>query len=352
MQGVPRIERKLGRAFLELPWSSSTAARDRAMGKTRQAVETLERRLEDSWRADEPWHEMGAALVALYPGDGVCMVFRATDQAEPSIISHDADGQPALAFPSYCSMSGMLRAGRWGRDHAAFPGRPASLAALVASIGDLDAGLAGFQEVYPTGVVRNQLRTVMTATDPGAVTCFVGTMRFGERGYSLDEHQRLHAVQPAIQRWVRHMKALGRSPFEASGLPVATLDAFRLPAVVVHRGRIVHANAIARACPRLPTDVEQLRARATSRQLFATRLSDEFELLILPPDPVGPSIDDLPPALRSVATLLATGASDKEIAQALERPLSTVRTYTRRVFRRLGIHDRRELIRRFPNDAP
>ena len=59
----------------------------------------------------------------------------------------------------------------------------------------------------------------------------------------------------------------------------------------------------------------------------------------------------LPPSLRAVARLAAEGLADKEIAEVLGRPLSTVRTYMRRVFRRLGVHSRRELMARRPEAA-
>lgn len=54
----------------------------------------------------------------------------------------------------------------------------------------------------------------------------------------------------------------------------------------------------------------------------------------------------LPPALRRVSNLLASGASDKDIAAQLDLPLATARTYVFRVLHRLGVHNRRELIAR------
>lgn len=54
----------------------------------------------------------------------------------------------------------------------------------------------------------------------------------------------------------------------------------------------------------------------------------------------------LPPALRAVAEALALGLSDKEIAEQLDKPLATVRTYVTRVFRRLNVSNRRELVAR------
>ena len=53
----------------------------------------------------------------------------------------------------------------------------------------------------------------------------------------------------------------------------------------------------------------------------------------------------LPPRLREVGTLLAGGASDKEIAARLDLPLQTARTYAARVLRKLGLRSRRGLMR-------
>lgn len=53
---------------------------------------------------------------------------------------------------------------------------------------------------------------------------------------------------------------------------------------------------------------------------------------------------DLPPSLAAVARLLAAGLSDKEIASELDLRLATVRTYTTRIYRRLDVSGRRELI--------
>jgi len=48
----------------------------------------------------------------------------------------------------------------------------------------------------------------------------------------------------------------------------------------------------------------------------------------------------LPPTLRAVATRLANGDSDKEIAVELDLPLATARTYVSRVMRRLQVNSR------------
>jgi hypothetical protein len=55
-------------------------------------------------------------------------------------------------------------------------------------------------------------------------------------------------------------------------------------------------------------------------------------------------LDALPPALRPVAESLQLGLSDKEIADRLQLPLATARTYVSRTLRRLSVRNRRELL--------
>ncbi|MFT3922159.1 MAG: helix-turn-helix transcriptional regulator [Myxococcales bacterium] len=75
-------------------------------------------------------------------------------------------------------------------------------------------------------------------------------------------------------------------------------------------------------------------------------------LVIMPPlwsgratpedDPFG----KLPKALREVAEQLALGRTDKEIAISMGLSLASARTYVARTMKRLGINNRRELMRR------
>lgn len=70
--------------------------------------------------------------------------------------------------------------------------------------------------------------------------------------------------------------------------------------------------------------------------------------IVLSTQPRGASaacvLDELPPALRPVAESLQLGLSDKEIADRLQLPLATARTYVSRTLRRLRVRNRRELL--------
>ncbi len=68
---------------------------------------------------------------------------------------------------------------------------------------------------------------------------------------------------------------------------------------------------------------------------------------VLPPagmeirDAVGPEL--LTPREADVLELLQSGRSNAEIAVALHVGIETVRTHTRRIYRKLGVRTRREL---------
>jgi DNA-binding NarL/FixJ family response regulator len=71
-------------------------------------------------------------------------------------------------------------------------------------------------------------------------------------------------------------------------------------------------------------------------------------LRVLPPEdagapaPVGPEV--LTPREADVLELLQGGRSNAEIAQTLHVSIETVRTHARRVYRKLGVRSRRELV--------
>lgn len=85
-------------------------------------------------------------------------------------------------------------------------------------------------------------------------------------------------------------------------------------------------------------DLEWRRVTLLGRRLQLVRLRASTRRT----DPLA----ELSEALRPVAIRMAAGLSDKEIAADLERPLSTVRTYVRRVYERLGVNSRVDLARR------
>jgi DNA-binding CsgD family transcriptional regulator len=54
----------------------------------------------------------------------------------------------------------------------------------------------------------------------------------------------------------------------------------------------------------------------------------------------------LPPRLARIARLVVSGCTDKQIAARTGLSFSTVRTYVRQIYRRVGVHNRVELVHR------
>lgn len=80
------------------------------------------------------------------------------------------------------------------------------------------------------------------------------------------------------------------------------------------------------------------------------RTEDGTFFLLVPETPeaeVAPSRPrkiQLPPRLAKIARLVISGCTDKQIATRTGLSFSTVRTYVRQIYRRLGVHSRVELV--------
>lgn len=146
--------------------------------------------------------------------------------------------------------------------------------------------------------------------------------------------------------------SLAGEPRARADLPdlAPLLDLFDEAAYLVNEaGEVVFANTVAlgehgQNPDWLPQALSQ-EADADSRPCRIARVGWERDLYIV--IPAAASLVDLPPRLRQVAERLVDGLTDKEIAAALDIPLTTVRTYVARIFRRLNVHNRSELVRLF-----
>jgi hypothetical protein len=135
----------------------------------------------------------------------------------------------------------------------------------------------------------------------------------------------------------------------------AVLDAFEQPAFVLVDGAVLLDNAAAREQGRRPPWLTDRPPEACAR---ATRIRvGGLAAVLVVGRHVRPAgcdtcgrpersqgLSQLPPSLSGVARLLGEGLSDKEIASDTGLTLPTVRTYARRIFTRLGVHSRREII--------
>ncbi len=140
------------------------------------------------------------------------------------------------------------------------------------------------------------------------------------------------------------------------------LQGYRRPAVVLtEQGAVVCMNASAmRIIDRKPgedndgspTDPKEWPVRAEIHADGQTlRLALPQQALTLPTNAPEPQ---LPPRLAKIARLVISGCTDKQIASRTGLSFSTVRTYVRQIYRRIGVHSRVELVHAstttFPRD--
>jgi DNA-binding CsgD family transcriptional regulator len=154
-----------------------------------------------------------------------------------------------------------------------------------------------------------------------------------------------------------HLPAVVRRVVETHG-PV--VDMFREPAFLVDaQGATVYANDAARIAYAAPPSWLGAALSDGPRSSFPeSRImelgggaGDAKVYLVIPCPSLSPALQaaaaspGLSPALERIASLLARGLADKDIATELALPLATVRTYVTRIYRRLGVSRRAEFVR-------
>jgi len=186
---------------------------------------------------------------------------------------------------------------------------------------------------------------------------FLRPARYGE--FRAAEVRLLDTLAPRIADGFATMRLIG-SRRTATAELIRGLDLFDEPAfVVTWHGAVVHANAAAVVgYARLPGWLAEVpRFEATPQPLARTaqlELDGRALWLVVPrrsprrqPNHAARRVASLPPSLRRIAELLLAGLADKEIAARTELSLPTVRTYVARLYRRLGVHSRPELLALF-----
>jgi DNA-binding NarL/FixJ family response regulator len=116
-------------------------------------------------------------------------------------------------------------------------------------------------------------------------------------------------------------------------------------------GTIVIGNAAARSLPLEREKRDVLLRAERSRAVRLPFRGASLRMVALSGERTGASRGGaysrgsrLPLSLSRVADGLARGLSDKEIADELSMPIATVRTYTSRVLKKLGVSSRRQLM--------
>ncbi len=201
-----------------------------------------------------------------------------------------------------------------------------------------------YQNIFAPNQIHHQIRIVLY-DDLGEAELFVGFFR--PRGSSPFEPQDLSLLQAALPdfaQWYRITKAIGVSPLGDGALPTI-LDTHETPCWLVTQGCIVFANQTARRKKSTPAWVLQDSIGSNARRVPLAPEGNPMTLVMGERDQERIKLIGLPPSLRAVAELAAQGKSDKEIAAIVKKPANTVRTYMSRIFSRLGVRSRRELIR-------
>lgn len=336
--------REVGPGLDVLPWATPVAARRALSVRRRELLVRFEQRVRDSYLSRRPQVSVARALTELGEGDAAAL-YPGAPLGGPRWFAHTFfDREHAIDGPirHYDSLASVRLYELDQRDP--FAGRPVACAPLFrgATTGN-DPG-EFVERILLGNDLFDQLRMVLY--ERGELVMFAGWYR-RQREARFDEadHALLLAARPALRAWARTVRAIGVDPL-GDGALARTLEALDQPALLVRRRRVVYANSAARSC--VARVLEWDRAGRPPGFATVTPLSPGGLPVDLVLPGARPTSSDrfaaLPQRLREVARLLGRGRSDKEIACELDMPVTTVRTYVTRVFAKLGVHSRRELM--------
>jgi hypothetical protein len=210
---------------------------------------------------------------------------------------------------------------------------------------------AVYRDAYrPFGLADGQRLLVY---DGPELTGWAGFIRASRGRFTRADRQRVAALAGPVRAamLVAHRLRSETSPVEAAEL-VLSPDGEPLHASKNGRwwlGDTQRAAALRREVQRLDrgSSPDDLRRRLVIHGWAANLVRMDgaggatYLALLEPAPPVRLSpLEMLPPSLRRVGHGLAEGWSDKEIADRLSMPLTTVRTYVRRILSRVGAENR------------
>jgi len=124
------------------------------------------------------------------------------------------------------------------------------------------------------------------------------------------------------------------------------IHSYHRPAYMAdERGEVICMNAAAGRLLDSGEDKIDLKTSAT------VQIGERTFQLFVPPPELGENEEELtethlPPRLARIARLVVSGCTDKQIATRTGLSFSTVRTYVRQIYRRVGVHNRVELVHR------
>mgnify|MGYP001410725407 CR=1 FL=1 len=340
-RALDAYERDLGPGLPVLPWRTPGEATAVLPREMRARLGAFRRDVRDAWLTDEPARALARALEQLDP-QSVLAVYPGSPPGGPRWFYQTIGGAGLSSDPvkNHEQLPSVRLYRLRGSDP--FANRPVANVPLVRAGARASVDPLAFVDalLIPNRIPR-QLRMVLF--DRRRCTLYAGFYRPLRGGdFTALDHALMLAARPALRTWDRTARAIGGPPLGETEL-ITVLSRTLVPAVLLRRGRIVFANAAGRLF--IGATLDWLAAGRPANFADVTRLSPcGYELeLILPAR--GKKLTSLPPSLRRVADLLVTGVSDKEIACRLETPLSTVRTYVSRIYTRLEVENRRELMR-------
>jgi hypothetical protein len=337
--------RRYGPELTRLPWPDADGAY-RYLGARDSRVAEAVGAIDSAWTS-EPMEGVIRAL--RLASRGTVIVHSGARHRLPAWCFHDYRGsvstKPSELFGERKIDMGAVRLYAL-EGHDPYAERPVNLATLARP----PANIQPLFEMLDSTGLHQQLRVVVY--DQKKLMGYFGLyLPKEEAPFSVEEHARLHALVPALGRWLRTARAIGVEPFDETGLTIALESNERASYLVHDDGRVIFANARARE---LRCDHATLAGAVRAGSMRSVRLAlrgETIHLVVLDPQRPPPRaaskpgvLSALPTSLRGVAEGLVRGLSDKEIALELELPLVTIRTYTSRVFSRLGVSSRREVM--------
>jgi hypothetical protein len=329
-----------GPRLARLPWHGARGAEKHLELSERKRIAQVRGLLDHAWLED-PIASLVGALRCV--ARGIVIVHSGARTRLPSWLIHDYVGQPSTSLPKvFGKRSFDMGAARLyaleGPDP--FADRPVNLSTLANDFEKIEP----LHQLLSHAGLHHQLRVVTYDSKQSLAGYFGIYLPKSERPYDLAEHRRFHAVVPLLRRWLATARFLGVAPLEETGLTSA-LEANAQPSYLVRDdGVVVFANRAGRMLPLAAREVAS-QGRA-GRSVRLSLPAQTLRLVTLPAAADAPrlGLQALPQALAPVADALSRGLSDKDIARELGMPLATARTYVQRVFRKLRVSSRRELM--------
>lgn len=333
--------RDLGSGPQKLPFRDPLEAFAHLEPAERASVRKARAVLDNAWLETRPELALHNAVQKLDPQSRLAIYPCATTGGPHWMVHTITSAQPTDEPVRGQELLPSMRLYELGRRDA-FSDLPVSLGPLlaqppVATVSPLD---------FVDGILLpndafHQLRMVLYSGSLARL--FVGMYRRPrDARYGLPHHARLLALRPALQDWSRTATAIGVAPL-GDGALATVLENLERPALLVRGQNVVFANRPGMRCLAAVRAWAANRERAPRPGVVTPIAPGGFQLdLVIAHTPTS---KHLPPSLRPIVELLAQGLSDKEIATSLNMPLTTVRTYVSRALRKLGVHDRREIIR-------